>query len=259
MENQILVVIPTIIDHSTRYRLLEQLENEPEVDTVLVVDNGNNFSIVTTGYHSAWQQVEYFQPGCNLNWLHSCNVGATLALEREKQYVCFLNDDVELSNPFFKPMLETFERHPDAGLVAPAYNGVFCREAITTLPPEAWWPQDRDIPVNWVDGTCMLISRETLKRVGLLDTHFKAPGWGADVDYSFRASQSGLKPYVSHRAAVWHQNRLGGRSAAQLYGSKQQWLSQGSAQAKSDLEAKYGPQWRDLLSIYPEAYEIDAR
>jgi hypothetical protein len=44
---------------------------------------------------------------------------------------------------------------------------------------QSFLPEDTDSLVNWVDGTRMLISRETLKTRGFLNLSFRAPGWGS--------------------------------------------------------------------------------
>ena len=79
--------------------------------------------------------------------------------------------------------------------------------------------------VNWTDGTCILISRKTLKTVGFLDPSLRAPGWGSDVDYCYRAFKPGLELYVSRRAMLWHHADMGGRSATKVYGDRSQWIA----------------------------------
>jgi GT2 family glycosyltransferase len=51
---------------------------------------------------------------------------------------------------------------------------------------QSFLPQDTETPANWVDGTCMLISRKTLKTGGFLDLAFRALGWGSDAGYCYR-------------------------------------------------------------------------
>ena len=227
MNDEVLVVIPTIINHKRRYHLLEQLSRDPNVKTVLLVDNSNCFH-VPPEKEDDWAKVEHVRPGCNLNWLASCNLGAAITIERGIPYVCFMNDDIHISEPgFFNSMLETLRERPRAGLVVPRYNGRFGDRAHCGASEAAWFPEDTETQVGWVDGTCMLIPYSTLKTVGLLDPGFRAPGWGADVDYSHRVTEAGLELYVSHRAMVWHHRPAGGFSAEFIYGGKRAWLKKG--------------------------------
>lgn len=101
----------------------------------------------------------------------------------------------------------------------------------------------------------MLIPAHTLKTVGFLDPTFRAPGWGADVDYSLRVSQAGLELYVSHRAMLWHHNGYGGLSAKEIYGSRHEWLRKGLEQVRADMKTKYGPNWREIIPVPNNEYD----
>ena len=95
--------------------------------------------------------------------------------------------------------------------------------------------------------------------MGFLDPAFRDPGWGSDVDYCHRASESGLELYVSHRAMLWHHTKHGSLSATAVYGGRPQWVAKGLQQAKEDLRAKYGPHWRDVLPLPRDAYKVKNR
>jgi GT2 family glycosyltransferase len=253
MNDEVLVIIPTVIEHAKKYHLLDQLWHEPLVKQVILMDNGNCFGIPDKK-RIIWSKVWHIRPGCNLNWLHTNNVGAAIALERKIPYVCFMNDDIQLSQPFFGQMVRSFKHHPEAGVVVPRYNGSFGDRATHYTSRRDFHPEDTDTQVKWVDGTCMMISLRTLQTVGLLDPLFRAPGWAADVDYSHRVSEAGLGLYVSHRAMIWHHQGHGGLSATQIYGNRSSWVANGLKQAKEDLRTKYGPNWRDVLPLPPDAY-----
>lgn len=251
--SEVLVVIPTVIDHLRKYRLLDQLWHEPLVKTVLLIDNGNCFGIPAKK-RKVWSKVEHIRPGCNLNWLHSNNMGAAIALERKVPYVCFMNDDIRLSPSFFAGIMRAFDTGPDIGLVVPSYTGHFGQDANVQCHPKHWQSKEYDKDVRWTDGTCMVIPSLTLKNVGLLDPCFRHPGWGADADYCHRALQKGLRLLVTRRSMIWHHNDIGGCSASQIYGNVASWTSRGAQQAREDLEAKYGPDWRSILPLPPNAY-----
>jgi GT2 family glycosyltransferase len=250
--NEVLVVIPTIVEHNRKYHLLDQLAKEWPVKRVLMVDNGNCFALpVPLEKRERWSKLHRIRPGCNMNWLHSCNLGAAVALEQRIPYVCFLNDDVKLSWEFFENILEAFRQNPDAAVVVPQYNGQFGPEAHNPASDKEWQSRPADIPVPYVDGTCMVLSLNTLRTVGFLDPSFRHPGWGADVDYSHRVALAGQKLYVTQRAMLWHQTPQGGTSAIQIYGGRREWVERGQKQAQQDLEAKYGPNWREILPWPP--------
>lgn len=236
--SKILVVIPTIIEHPYKYILLDQLVREPLVAQIVVVDNGNCFEILK-GREKKWKKVEIIRPGCNLNWLASCNLGATLMLERKLPYVCFLNDDVSISNCFFDGMIRTFSTFPKPAMVAPLYNGYYSQDAICIKNKEEWKPENFNCKVPYVDGTCLLIARSTIETVGLLDPIFREPGWGAETDYAYRIYVAGLKIFVCRASKIWHVHRRGGTSARIIYGNEENWQKIAIEQLLSCFLAKY--------------------
>lgn len=260
MENEVIAVMPTICEHPKRHMLLRQLVKEPLVKTVLLIDNGGNF--VIKDYQEPYvderikQKVEHIHPGCNLNWLHSNNLGIQIALERGFPYVCLINDDVEICpyNKFFNLLLQSFHDHPKAGAVVPLYNGSFGDQAHCRKNGREWDVEQLDKKVRWVDGTCVTLRTEAVRAVGMLDPSFRAPGWGAEVDYCHRLTQAGWELYLTHRNMLWHYKCIGGRSAERVYGSRDNWIHMGCEQAKSDLEAKYGPSWRQIVPMPENAY-----
>ena len=253
--SEILVVIPTIFKNSFKDNLLDQLCGESLVKKVLVIDNGNCFKIPAEK-QQAWAKIQHVQAGCNLNWLASCNLGAAVTIAQQIPYVCFLNDDVRLSNLFFKEMIKTFTTCENAGVVVPRYTG-YCDTAREFRDEIDWKPEEKEQSVNHVDGTCMLISLQTLQTVGLLDPIFNPPGWGADQDYSYRVRCQGKALYVSYRAMLWHgedneqnaSNVYGGTSAKVFYGGKEHWQYNGCRQIRRDMANKYGRDWRKILGL----------
>jgi len=259
--SEILVVIPTIFKNSFKDNLLDQLCAESLVKQVVVVDNGKCFEIPTEK-QQAWAKVQRITAGCNLNWLISCNLGAAITIAQQIPYVCFLNDDVKLSNSFFKEMLKTFANCKDAAVVVPRYTG-YCPTAKELRSETEWLPEEKEQAVNHVDGTCMLISLQTLQTVGFLDSIFHPPGWGADADYSYRVRCQGKALYVSYRAMIWHGEKnedpnaqtYGGTSAIKFYGGQAHWYYEGCRQIKRDMAYKYGRDWRKILGLRGLKYD----
>jgi len=259
--SEILVVIPTIFKNSFKDNLLDQLCSDSLVKQVVIVDNGKCFEIPPEK-QQAWAKVQRVEAGCNLNWLASCNLGAAITIAQQIPYVCFLNDDVKLSQLFFKGMLKTFINCKDAAVVSPKQNGTYCQMAKEFRDDIDWKPEEKEQVVNHVEGTCMLISLQTLQTVGFLDPSFHSPGWGADADYSYRVRCKGKAIYVSHRAMLWHgdkneennSNIYGGTSATLFYGGTEHWRYNGCRQIRRDMANKYGRDWRIILGLQGFTY-----
>jgi GT2 family glycosyltransferase len=194
-----------------------------------------------------------FSTGTNLHWLHSCNLGLFQAIAKQYSYVMLLNDDVEISDNFVPTLVEASHRNPQAGIIAPVYNGFWGEQQCVG---DNWEPNDGpDLSVNYVDGTCMLIHTSLIRQIGMLDAEFGTPGWGADVDYCYRAIQAGRPVIVSPRAYLKHDSRIGGTSAQHVYGGVAEWQRKGAQQACEDLTRKYGPDFREVLGLPVTAYK----
>ena len=253
MAKKILVVIPSFVPNKWCFDLLNWLQRS-DVSHVVLFDNGGSFPKAKI---KDLRKVEVVNSGCNLNWLASNNLGATIALERGYDYVCFMNDDVFLSGSLVRGMLRTFEVADNPGIVVPKYDGGFCKAASDKkTKPADWRPQDKEIKVNYTDGTCMLMPTEVIEKVGFFDPFFRFPNWGADVDFCYRAREAGYNCYVSCRAMLWHNNRRGGTSAVVYYGNLIKWLKTGHEQARTDLAAKYGKNFKEVLSLDDKAYNM---
>lgn len=254
MENDksVLVVIPTIYPSQGLVELCDYLSADKASNKILVIrnipDNEGKLAEPLT------LAADVFSTGCNLNWLHSCNLGLFEAASKSFQYVCVLNDDVSLKSfqpdSFLLHLVETMERHPDTGIAAPQYNG-FWGENQRSVP---WEIGPEDTKSNYADGTCMLIRTDLIETVGVLDAEFRAPGWGADVDYCHRAREAGYTIRVCQQAYLEHSKQIGGDSAEKFYGSAKAWQLKGLRQAHEDLQLKYGPEFRSLLKLPSGAY-----
>jgi len=258
--NQVFVVVPTILQHDMRCRLWNLLEADEQVKTVFVIDNGKNCNLEKPP-ENGWNKNIYQVPDDNLHWAKSCNLGMQHALESDCEFICLLNDDVQFQPRFFSKLVEAYKANPDAGVVVPTYNGVFCQEASNFQHNWHFKPENKEISVNYTDGTCMFFNQDLVKEIGFLEDQFKNPNWGVDVDFGYRARKANKKLYVTKRTKLYHGGRrwsdvsLGGVSAKQVYGSFDEWQQQGTVQARTDLESKYGSNWRSLLGVPSDLFD----
>ena len=243
-----IVVIPVIMDHGKNIELVQDCLAEEFVQVYLFNNSGKELNI--TKKFLGHERVRIINFVINLNWLHSNNIGAAMAIDRPHiRYVCFLNDDVKLSQWFFGNMIKVYEAEPKARLVVPTYNGIFGQPQV-----KATGHQQPRVRARYVDGTCMFLSRDSIYDIGLLDPCFSGLGWGADVDYSHRVNQH-HEIWIATKSHLMHHSVVGALSAKKIHGPTR-WLKMGLAQAKRDLEIKYGINWRQILPIPQNAYDV---
>ena len=164
--------------------------------------------------------------------------------------VLLLNPDTVVSTSSLRIMLDTLESDPAVGAVGPRIFGgdgklqVSCFP-LPTLPRELWrllhldrfaaysqypmqdWPIERARQVESLEGSCILLRREVLDRVGLLDESFFM--YSEEIDLCRRVNEAGWKLLWDPAAEIVHYGGASTRKVAlkmfvQLYRAKTQYF-----------------------------------
>ena len=194
---------------------------------VIVVDNASQDKSVDLLRRSfPWVQVVVNTE--NVGFARANNQGIALAQGR---HILLLNNDTVFQSGLAE-MLAFLDRHPGCGAVGPqmldglgrprgswGYFPTLGRLAATMLlidrlplihsrfhpllvrpsRPEFFHPAR---PVDWASGACLLIRRDVLEHVGLLDTHYFM--YGEDVEWCYRVWQAGCQVWVLPTAQFIH-------------------------------------------------------
>lgn len=165
--------------------------------------------------------------------------GNNLALRRcQATYVLLLNPDTRIVDDALTKMLDYIKDHPDVGVLGPQLRHgdgslqssrrrfpTFVTALMESTLLQQWCPDNRwaqryyvqDIPadrvqdVDWVTGACMLVRREVLCTVGLLDEVFFM--YSEELDWCRRIVDAGWRIVYFPRAVIIH---YGGRSSEQV-------------------------------------------
>ncbi|MBC7289090.1 MAG: glycosyltransferase family 2 protein [Armatimonadetes bacterium] len=149
------------------------------------------------------------------------------------EFVLLLNPDTVAPPGALRELLQIARAHPEAGAIGPRllnpdgslqpscrrfpspWAAIFRNTLFGRLfPSNRWtreylmqdWPHDQVREVDWVSGAAMLVRRQALAQVGLLDEAFF---WGSeDVDYCKRLWDAGWKVLYTPTPAIVH--RIGG-------------------------------------------------
>lgn len=160
-------------------------------------------------------------------------VNKSLEAARGK-YVFLINSDIVLTPEAVPKMLGYLKSHPDIGILSPKqinFNGTFQPSCFRFYRPETilyrrtwlgrlpfakrhlnWFVMadyDKKEPrnVDWVMGSAMLVSREAVQRVGLMDQRFFM--YMEDVDWCRRFWEVGFKVVYYPEALVYHYHGKG--------------------------------------------------
>lgn len=159
-------------------------------------------------------------------------------------YIMLINPDTVVKSGFFDSILEYMNKHRDVGIVGPKIlsddgtvqgsarsfpnmlTAFFGRSSLLTK----WFPNNRfsranmltcecdgqsPMEVDWVSGACLVVRRQALEEVGLLDERFFM--YWEDVDWCKRMWQKGWKIVYYPKAAILHY--VGGSSEKSVYHS----------------------------------------
>jgi len=114
---------------------------------------------------------------------------------RDYDLVWMLNDDLEgVSQEMLSTLVKAMKKLPEAAAITPAFNSphaIFRRRN-----------EDGLRQVRWIDWTCPLVRMEAWETVGGFDT--TVDGYGADIDWCYRAGQRGWEFYVHDGLEIHH-------------------------------------------------------
>jgi GT2 family glycosyltransferase len=214
---------------------------------VIVVDNASSDSSVEM-IDSVFPAVKVIQLGENLGFARANNIGLK---DSHGEFILLLNPDAFLHNNAVEIMVKHMQTHPRVGACGPRLlyeDGQIQRScsSFPTLRTELWqalwldklfprsrvfgeyqmtyWDLDDLREVDCVMGACMLIRRDALGELGLLDERFFM--YSEEVDLCFRMKQSGWKVIFVPMASathIWRGSAQGvphERTFLRLYGSR---------------------------------------
>lgn len=185
---------------------------------ILVVDNGSSDGS-EEAIRAAHPDVDFLQTGSNLGFAGGNNAGTERALADGADFVLLLNNDTEVDPDFVEPLVEAALADERVGIVGSSI-------AYAHDPSRLWaFGGGRfDVATGWVrhvqqevdpatlgtrgtrhyyiTGCTMLLRRELVETVGMLDTSYFH--FCEDVDLCLRAEKQGYRVTVAPRSRLIH-------------------------------------------------------
>ncbi len=189
----------------------------PNYSTV-VVDNGSRDGDAQRLNHRFGDSIQLIENANNVGFAGGANIGIHQALSQGTKYVLLLNNDTVVDPAFFFGLVQAAEEIPEGAAFCPKICFYERPRVIysTGGRVNAWmgkaWQvgrgeedrgqHDQVAERDYADGACMLIRREALERVGLLDEEYFA--YWEETDWCARAVEAGYKCYYVPAARIWH-------------------------------------------------------
>lgn len=190
---------------------------------VIVVDNASSGDDARLLMEEFGDSVQILRNDKNYGFAGGNNIGIQYALDHSSpDYILLLNNDTVAAADFLDEMVRAAETDPEAGILGPKiyyydFNGR--KDVIWTAGGKIrWWHtwvydgighNDDDLPryqrlatVDWISGAAMMVKRQVLDQISLLNTDYF---FGSeDVEYSLKARAHGFKAVYVPTARIWH-------------------------------------------------------
>jgi len=193
----------------------------------IVVDNGSqdgSADLVRTQF----PEVTLIANPSNLGYAAGTNQALRAA---QGEWLLLLNSDTEVQGASLDALVACLRRHPEAGGASahllnpdgtvqpsvrafPAPWPMLCEAAgLARLFPGVrlfssyrmrWWGHDTEIAIDQPTSSALLLRREALQHVGLLDEEFLSAGFGTDIDLCLRLHRAGRRLVYCPSAPIIH-------------------------------------------------------
>ena len=189
----------------------------PNVE-IMVVDNASPSDC--SSIKQRYPEIIYIESKVNLGFAGGNNLAIK---ECTGDYILLLNNDTIVNPSFIEPMIETFQQNKHIGIVSPKiifyysegiiqYAGTKEINPMTCRGETIGYMQKDDAQfkhvsqTNLCHGACMMLSREVIDRVGLLDENYFM--YYEEYDYCERVKHAGYQIYYDGRSHILHKQSI---------------------------------------------------
>lgn len=197
-----------IVNFNTNKYLKDCVKSLPNNSELIIVDNNSDNK-------PQYPNSKIILNKTNLGFARAVNQGLKIA---SGKYILLLNPDTEINSEILGKMIEFYETHPDAGIVAPKLIGKEVQKSVRKFPTvigafkeyilgqkgeyDFYLPAKTCI-VDVVVGACVLIKKDLLDKLdGLSEKYFL---YYEDIDLCKRVKKAGYKVYYFPQISVYHQ------------------------------------------------------
>ncbi len=156
----------------------------------------------------------------NYGFAGGCNIGIRYALKAlNPDYILLLNNDTVVDRNFLTELVKIAENNNKIGIVGPKqyYYSFPDRIAYTCGRIDLWTgnfnlglpyrkelenKRSIDKEVEWLSGACMLVKKQVIETIGLLDEGYFA--YWEDTDWCYRVRKANYKIIHSANSKFWH-------------------------------------------------------
>lgn len=182
---------------------------------IIVVDNASKSQDLLENNIS--KEVTLIKSDLNLGFSGGNNLGILYAMEHGADYVVLLNNDTVVEKNFVTELLNSAQRHPDAGIITGKiflyskpnciwYAGGYMNLNIAKIHHYHIYENDvlndNEREVSFSTGCLMMIPRGVINELGILNNIYFM--YCEDAEYCSRILEKGLKIIYTPKALIYH-------------------------------------------------------
>lgn len=202
------IIIPVWNQLSFTRDCIDSIErNTGSAYRLILIDNASDAD--TRGYlaklaEREGDKIKLIRNDNNLGFVKAANQGLKAG---QSDFACLLNNDTLVTKGWLQEMIDVASRSKDIGIVNPSSNNLGQRpadgEPIEHFAQRLGLQRGSSVELGSAIGFCMLIKREVLNKIGLLDEIY-GMGNFEDTDFSRRAVKEGYRCVRACGAYVYH-------------------------------------------------------
>jgi GT2 family glycosyltransferase len=196
------IIIPVWNERELTIECMESIKkNTPLSHRIILIDNASDEA--TRVYLKELSEknkdaIILIRNEINAGFPKAVNQGIAIS---NAPYLCILNNDTKVYENWLDEMIKIAEIDPGVGIVNPSSNNLGQSGPLKGFSGK--W-----IEMSSCIGFCMLIKKEVIKKIGMLDEIY-SPGNFEDTDFSRRAAKAGYKCVMAKGAYVYHVQNTG--------------------------------------------------
>ncbi len=183
-----------------------------------MIDNGSTDGTQAVLKQKYGRKIVLIENGANLRFSRGNNEGIKYALRNKADYMILLNNDIMVDKNLIKELVAVAESDKTIGIVGPKIYYFQPSNQIWSAGGEIYLHKgtgrhagirqidrgqyDQIRECDYVTGCALMIKREVVEKIGLLDPAYLA--YYEDTDWCFRAKLAGYKSFYVPKAKMWH-------------------------------------------------------
>ncbi|MHB1405657.1 MAG: glycosyltransferase family 2 protein [Desulfitobacteriaceae bacterium] len=154
----------------------------------------------------------------NYGYAYGNNVGIKYALAEGAEYICILNNDVEVEQDFLEPLIHILAGSREMGMAGPTICDFYERDLVQTMGASLslytglaqgiakgrlyTGIKERVRAVDYLGGACFVVKAEVLAQTGLIPENYFL--FFEETELCLKAKNLGYKLVCLHASRVYH-------------------------------------------------------